>query len=222
MGGSNSYDPANPQSPADSDNSEPANLRVDNLLPPDQLVEDRLKRRKAYWEMLQAKYGAASRAGAAATHDTVYRRAMQLAESPLSSAFDLSKERDETRRAYGNSPFVRVSDGSAIDRARCTGGRGIAQRSWTARWDSHLDNFKIVQSLSEQLDLGWSQLMIELEERGLLESTTIVWMGEFGRTPEINERGGRDHFPDAWSTVLAAEVLPVARSSARPATAVKK
>ncbi len=44
--------------------------------------------------------------------------------------------------------------------------------------------FKVVQSLSEQLGLGWSQLMIELEERGLLESTTIAWMGEFGRTPQ--------------------------------------
>lgn len=70
-------------------------------------------------------------------------------------------------------------------------------------WDSHVDNFNIVKTLSQQLDLGWSQLMLELKERGLLESTTIAWLGEFGRTPEINANGGRDHFPDAWSCVLA-------------------
>jgi uncharacterized protein (DUF1501 family) len=70
-------------------------------------------------------------------------------------------------------------------------------------WDSHVDNFNVVKSLSEQLDMGWSRLMTELKERGLLESTTIAWMGEFGRTPEINASGGRDHFPDAWSCVLA-------------------
>jgi uncharacterized protein (DUF1501 family) len=45
--------------------------------------------------------------------------------------------------------------------------------------------------------------MTDLKSRGLLDSTVILWMGEFGRTPQINENGGRDHFPSAWSTVLA-------------------
>ncbi len=69
-------------------------------------------------------------------------------------------------------------------------------------WDSHADNFSTVRSLSERLDRSWSQLMEDLKSTGLLESTTIVWMGEFGRTPRINENGGRDHFPNAWSCVL--------------------
>src|SRR5258708_31146012 len=50
---------------------------------------------------------------------------------------------------------------------------------------------------------GWGTLMQELAERGLLESTTILWIGEFGRTPTINPQGGRDHFPAAWSCVFA-------------------
>ncbi|MCA8989336.1 MAG: DUF1501 domain-containing protein, partial [Planctomycetaceae bacterium] len=49
----------------------------------------------------------------------------------------------------------------------------------------------------------WASLMEDLKERGLLETTTIIWMGEFGRTPMINPSGGRDHFPRAWTTVLA-------------------
>jgi uncharacterized protein (DUF1501 family) len=61
----------------------------------------------------------------------------------------------------------------------------------------------VVKQLSAELDAGWSTLMTDLEERGLLESTTILWMGEFGRTPRINGNAGRDHFPAAWSVVFA-------------------
>jgi uncharacterized protein (DUF1501 family) len=70
-------------------------------------------------------------------------------------------------------------------------------------WDTHQDNFRLVRRLSEELDAGWATLMRELQERGLLESTTILWISEFGRTPVINSMAGRDHFPDAWSCVFA-------------------
>src|SRR5262249_52973252 len=70
-------------------------------------------------------------------------------------------------------------------------------------WDTHGDNFNRVKALSGVLDAAWGTLMTDLRERGLLGSTLIVWMGEFGRTPRINEGNGRDHFPTAWSTVLA-------------------
>ena len=70
-------------------------------------------------------------------------------------------------------------------------------------WDTHTDNFAQVKRLSEQLDAGWSTLMNDLRERGLLERTTIVWAGEFGRTPKINSNAGRDHFPQAFSCALA-------------------
>jgi uncharacterized protein (DUF1501 family) len=70
-------------------------------------------------------------------------------------------------------------------------------------WDTHQANFEAVQKLSAVLDPGWATLIVDLQRRGLLESTLIVWMGEFGRTPVINKQGGRDHFPAAWTTVLA-------------------
>src|SRR5262249_39612110 len=72
-----------------------------------------------------------------------------------------------------------------------------------AGWDTHDNNFNQVKALSGVLDQAWSTLMTDLKDRGLLDSTLIVWMGEFGRTPRINPQRGRDHFPNAWSTVLA-------------------
>lgn len=206
VGGAPTFDPA-AAGPSDGQaaSDRPADLRVDNLLPPDDLDQRRLARRKAYWNLLQSSYGAGERTGAAATHDTVYRRAMQLAESRLAGAFDLQQESDRVRRAYGVSPF---GQGCLMARRLIEHGVPVIEVSLSGMagglgWDSHADNFNIVKNLSQELDIGWSQLMMELEERGLLESTTIAWMGEFGRTPEINANGGRDHFPDAWSCVLA-------------------
>jgi hypothetical protein len=69
-------------------------------------------------------------------------------------------------------------------------------------WDTHSNNFERVRELSQVLDAGWASLLGDLKERGLLESTLIVWMGEFGRTPTINGDQGRDHFPAAWTAVL--------------------
>jgi uncharacterized protein (DUF1501 family) len=60
-----------------------------------------------------------------------------------------------------------------------------------------------VPKLCQVLDTGWSALLEDLSQRGLLDTTLVVWMGEFGRTPRINQAKGRDHFPNAWSTVVA-------------------
>jgi uncharacterized protein (DUF1501 family) len=70
-------------------------------------------------------------------------------------------------------------------------------------WDCHREVFNTTRSLCGTLDAGWSALTKDLRDRGLLDSTLIVWMGEFGRTPKINHDNGRDHYPHAWSTVLA-------------------
>jgi uncharacterized protein (DUF1501 family) len=72
-------------------------------------------------------------------------------------------------------------------------------------WDTHQQNFDRVKSLSSQVDAAMSALVNDLHERGLLGSTLVLWMGEFGRTPHINTRGanpGRDHYPRAWSLAM--------------------
>ena len=112
------------------------------------------------------------------------------------------------RDAYGRNPF-----GQGCLLARRLVERGVPFVEVTLSsvngqngglgWDTHAQNFDAVKGLSTVLDAGWATLMHDLRTRGLLDSTLIVWMGEFGRTPKINEQAGRDHFPNAWSTVLA-------------------
>ena len=183
-----------------------ADLRVDDLEPPPQVSQHQHQQRVKIWEGLQSRFLASHQTSAPQAHDTVYRRALQLMDSKIVDAFDLSGEADHVREAYGRGrfgqgclmarrlieqgvPFVEVSLGGA------DGG--------SFGWDTHQDNFTAVKRLSAELDAGWSSLMRELDDRGLLESTTILWMGEFGRTPMINDNAGRDHFPAAWSCVLA-------------------
>ncbi len=70
-------------------------------------------------------------------------------------------------------------------------------------WDTHFDNFSRTQELCEQIDQPMAALIDDLQERGMLERTLVLWMGEFGRTPKINPRAGRDHFPNAFSVAMA-------------------
>lgn len=70
-------------------------------------------------------------------------------------------------------------------------------------YDTHADNFTGHKGLLPPMDQGWAGLLTDLAERGLLDSTLVVWMGEIGRTPNINNRAGRDHYVHAWSTALA-------------------
>jgi uncharacterized protein (DUF1501 family) len=70
-------------------------------------------------------------------------------------------------------------------------------------WDTHGGNATTVRNLTQTVDAGWSALMSDLQERGLLSSTLIVWMGEFGRTPKFPRPDGRDHWPNSFSAVLA-------------------
>jgi uncharacterized protein (DUF1501 family) len=73
-----------------------------------------------------------------------------------------------------------------------------------ANWDSHEDNFpRLKDDLLPPADQAFSALIEDLDARGLLESTLVVALGEFGRTPRINGAGGRDHWPDCFSVVLA-------------------
>jgi Protein of unknown function (DUF1501) len=141
------------------------------------------------------------------SHQDAYLRAVRLMHSAAAKAFDVEDEPAAVRDAYGRTafgqgcllarrlvergvPFVEVSLSSA------DAGMGIG-------WDTHQQNFESVKKLSNVLDPAWATLMDDLRKRGLLESTLIVWMGEFGRTPKINPQAGRDHFPAAWTTVLA-------------------
>ena len=182
-----------------------AELGLDNIQFSDQLTEQEVDQRLELWKSFQDDFLKQRNNGAPLAHHTVYQRAIRMLKSEASQAFDLTREPNSVRDAYGKGRF-----GQGCLMARRLIEQGVPFVEVTlgfdggnAGWDTHQNNFPAVRSLSQQLDQGWSTLMKELGERGLLESTTILWAGEFGRTPVINGAAGRDHFPGAWTCVLA-------------------
>ncbi|MEZ6088356.1 MAG: DUF1501 domain-containing protein [Pirellulaceae bacterium] len=188
-----------------SDEAGYPNLKVQFLDRPAGITDDRMDQRLKMWRRLQSQFVSTRQSGAAGMHNEVYEGAVRLMNSEDAKAFDLSQEPDELREAYGKNVF-----GQGCLMARRLIQRGVpfvevslGTGSTSVGWDTHSDNFNAVKELSTVLDNGWGTLMRDLEANGLLESTTILWMGEFGRTPRINPTAGRDHFPAAWTSVLA-------------------
>jgi len=120
-------------------------------------------------------------------------------DSPLRQAFDLESEKPKLREAYGTGRF-----GQGVLMARRLAEAGVSCIEVVlGGWDTHDDNFNRVAALSAQLDAALSTLLSDLSDRGMLDSTLVACFGEFGRTPKINARGGRDHWAKSWSAVLA-------------------
>ncbi len=137
---------------------------------------------------------------AAESHRTAYRRAVTMMRSSAVKAFNLDEEPKKLRDAYGRNLF---GQGCLLARRLVERGVPFVEVSLNG-WDTHNQNFEQVKRLSGTLDPAWATLMDDLKDKGLLDSTLIVWMGEFGRTPKIaTERTGRDHWAVSWSTVLA-------------------
>ena len=187
---------------APANDDEFAQLRVDYLQRDGGISKRRHDDRLDLWRSMQARFLAGRQTDNVVAHDTVYQSAIRMLASDAKDAFDLSNESDSVRKAYGKGTF-----GQGCLMARRLIERGVPLVEVTLGdglgWDTHADNFIRVRQLSEQLDAGWATLMSELRDRDLLDRTTILWGGEFGRTPQINSNGGRDHFPQAFTCVLA-------------------
>ncbi|HEY2908705.1 MAG TPA: DUF1501 domain-containing protein [Gemmataceae bacterium] len=183
-------------------------LKVQDLDLPAGVSANRGVERAAFRDEADSEFLAEHPGRAGDSHRTAYRRAEVLMRSKAVKAFDLNEEAAALRDKYGRNlfgqgcllarrlvergvPFVEVTLSSAPG---VFGGIG---------WDTHGNNFDMVKNLCAVLDPAWSTLMDDLSARGLLDTTTIVWMGEFGRTPRINQSKGRDHWANSWSTVLA-------------------
>lgn len=190
--------PANAQPPANGF----ATLGVDDLKPVAAVSSKRSADRIDLLQGLQSNLTAKHPAGPVKAHATTLQRTLQLVGSEAGSVFDLTRESDAVRERYGRGTF---GQGCLLARRLIEQGVAFVEVSLgdAGRWDTHANNFAMVQELSGELDAGWSSLMEDLAERGLLESTTFLWLGEFGRTPTINGGTGRDHYPNAWSAVLA-------------------
>jgi hypothetical protein len=196
-----------PGVPRDDEDDSAGTFRVENLSPSDGTSKEQLVARLELLRGLDDEFAGQRSGIVTESHRSAYQAAVRMMSPESAEAFQLDDEPAALRDGYGRHPF-----GQGCLLARRLVERGVpfvevslngAGDSGALGWDTHGENFNAVKQLSGVLDPAWATLMADLKDRGLLESTLIVWMGEFGRTPKINNNNGRDHFPAAWSTVLA-------------------
>jgi uncharacterized protein (DUF1501 family) len=132
-----------------------------------------------------------------AAHRSAELRAIRLMRAR--QTFDVSAEWEKAKDRYGDSKFGR---GCFTALKLVEAGVSFVEVSHAGH-DTHMDNFPISKALYSIMDPAWGSLLDDLTQRGLLQNTLVVWTSEFGRTPAINNRGGRDHFGRAWTVVLA-------------------
>lgn len=161
--------------------------------------EKRFKRRLGLLETLERDYANQNAKQEVEDHQKLYEKTSKMILSSRMEAFDIDRESPAVREAYGTGDFAA---GCLMARRLVETGVTFVEVN-TGNWDTHDDNFDRTKNLCAGIDRPFAQLIADLKQRGLLDSTLVVWMGEFGRTPKINPRGGRDHYPRAFNVVLA-------------------
>ena len=132
-------------------------------------------------------------------HRRLYQKASKMVLSSSVKAFDINEEPENVRAKYGDSDFGR---GCLLARRLVEAGVTFVEVQ-SRGWDTHDDVFNRVNKLASDVDPGFAALVSDLKERGRLDRTLVVWMGEFGRTPKVNPRGGRDHWPSVFNVAIA-------------------
>jgi hypothetical protein len=173
------------------------NKSPDNLLPP--VGPDRLKRRLGLLKELESPLARTGAAPLARDHQTLYDQTAQMALSPRTKAFDLDREPDKVRDLYGRSAF---GQGCLMARRLIEAGVTFVEVQ-AGGWDTHSNELAGLKKLIPPVDQGTAALIADLKDRGLLDTTLVIWMGEFGRQPRINLTAGRDHYPQAFNVALA-------------------
>jgi Protein of unknown function (DUF1501) len=187
------------------------NFRVRDLTPPDRLTLDRLRRRREMVRSLDGFSRDVSDTPLTTSRDQFTDQAYDLlTSSAAQAAFRIGEESAVVRDRFGRTPF-----GQSCLLARRLIESGVSFVTLNDRgpgplgWDTHQQNFPTIKNtLAPPLDGGVSALLLDLEERGLLDSTLVVMMGEFGRTPKINPTAGRDHHGRANCAMLAGAGMP--------------
>jgi hypothetical protein len=142
----------------------------------------------------------------AVSFDTYYGQAVDLiASKPAQEAFDITREDDKTRELYGRNDL-----GQRMLLARRLVEVGVSFVTVAyGGWDHHKDVFKLCRGeFMQKFDQSMAALIADLDQRGLLESTLVIALGEFGRTPKVNKDAGRDHWPGAMNILFAGAGVP--------------
>ncbi|HEX3726795.1 MAG TPA: DUF1501 domain-containing protein [Pirellulales bacterium] len=159
----------------------------------------RLQERMQMLASLEKSFVKQDRGQLAQDHANVLQKTVDLMTSKQMEAFKVSQESEEVRERYGKSEFGR---GCLMARRLVEQGVPFVEVD-LGGWDTHMNNFKTLSDTKlPQLDKAMGALVADLDQRGLLADTAVIWMGEFGRTPRINGNSGRDHWARSWSVVL--------------------
>jgi uncharacterized protein (DUF1501 family) len=161
--------------------------------------QQRLNQRLTMLKSIEDQFISQKRGDFASDHLKVLNKTVKLMTSPQMEAFKVSKEPAEVRERYGNTGFGR---GCLMARRLVEAGVPFIEVD-LGGWDNHANIFTTLQDNKlPEMDKAMSALVEDLNDRGLLQDTAIIWMGEFGRTPNINGNGGRDHLARSWSVVV--------------------
>ncbi|HEY4308485.1 MAG TPA: DUF1501 domain-containing protein [Pirellulales bacterium] len=162
------------------------------------LKEDRLAQRMEMLASIEKGFIGQNRGEAASEHAKVLEKTVSLFTSKQMGAFKINSEPAKVRDAYGRNGF---GNGCLMARRLVEEGVPFVEVDFGG-WDMHSNVFTNLERQLATVDKGMSTLMQELDERGLLDDTVVLWMGEFGRTPRINGTAGRDHWARSWSVVV--------------------
>ncbi len=163
----------------------------------------RLSSRVHLVKQMDAKFRSIEASPDFAALDEFTKKAYDLIQSPAAKkAFDVGAEPDALRERYGRTP---VGQGALLARRLVESGvRFVTVAKGWLNYDTHGDNFNICKkALLPEFDKAFATLVADLHDRGMLDTTLVIGMGEFGRTPKINADAGRDHHSKAWSVVFA-------------------
>lgn len=188
-----------------------AQFQLPDLALPAEVPPLRLHGRRSLLQQVSRHLETIDRSGALARFDAQSQQAFDLLRSAKArEAFDLQREPPAVRDRYGRTRF---GQSVLLARRLVEAGVALVQVNWTRTaadsdvnpvWDTHAKNTeRLKTALMPPMDLAYSALLEDLDARGLLNETLVVWMGEFGRTPRINPAGGRDHWGHVFSVALA-------------------
>jgi uncharacterized protein (DUF1501 family) len=163
------------------------------------LDDDRLYQRMAALDLIEKGFVSQKRGSAASDHQKILKKTLNLMTSTQMDAFKVGSEPADLQERYGNNNF-----GKGCLMARRLVEQGVPFiEVGLGGWDNHQNiHDTLANTKLPQLDQAMSALTEDLEQRGLLEDTAIIWMGEFSRTPRINGNAGRDHWARSWSVVV--------------------
>lgn len=192
-----------------------ADFRLPELSLPDTLSLDRLENRREVQKLVDQQTELLEISPTAQGIDKLYQKALGMLTSPkVRQAFDLTKESTALRDRYGRTTYGQscllarrlVEAGARFVNVYFA--NNIGGRENTGGWDTHAFDMKPMYPILKNYllpitDQAVPTLLEDLDSRGLLDETLVVWMGEFGRTPRINANGGRDHWPQCYTVMLA-------------------